>query len=206
MIVRLLEVNFRLDGVRGRDGLARRGGARAGRGVDPDAIVLDVMMPGLDGYEVCRAPPRRMPTLAAMPVVFLTARTPGRRRRGTGTPRMWTVRPKPFDPVREPRRRSSEARSTAGPPVIDDDADRVSSARVWSAAVAPATRAGRRAPRARAPGAPSRRSTATSPPTWRSRSPSGPAGPRARWRQAHRRRAARRRRSSRRSRSPARGS
>jgi DNA-binding response OmpR family regulator len=73
VIVRLLEVNFRLGGFsvegafRGEEALEK---ARANR---PDAVVLDVMMPGFDGYEVCRRL-REDPQLADVPVVFLTAR------------------------------------------------------------------------------------------------------------------------------------
>jgi two-component system OmpR family response regulator len=36
----------------------------------PDAILLDVMLPGLDGFEVCRALRRE----SAVPIIFLTAR------------------------------------------------------------------------------------------------------------------------------------
>jgi len=39
----------------------------------PDLIVLDVMMPGLDGYEVTRQL-RAQPDTAAVPIVMLTAR------------------------------------------------------------------------------------------------------------------------------------
>ncbi len=39
----------------------------------PDAIVLDLMLPGLDGLEICRAL-RRNPRTAAIPIVMLTAR------------------------------------------------------------------------------------------------------------------------------------
>src|SRR5687768_13125762 len=39
---------------------------------DFDAIVLDAMMPGLDGYETCRRL-KQAPETAAIPIVFLTA-------------------------------------------------------------------------------------------------------------------------------------
>ena len=54
VIVRLLEVNLRLDGYevetasRGEEALERA--AATG----PDLVILDVMMPGLDGWETCR--------------------------------------------------------------------------------------------------------------------------------------------------------
>ena len=40
--------------------------------VRPDVILLDVLMPGLDGYEVCRRLKDNRAT-AAIPVIFLTA-------------------------------------------------------------------------------------------------------------------------------------
>ena len=39
----------------------------------PDLVVLDVTMPGMDGYSVCRAI-RKNPATAETPVVMLTAR------------------------------------------------------------------------------------------------------------------------------------
>ena len=42
--------------------------------VQPDAIVLDVMLPGLDGFSICKEL-RQDPILRDVPVVFLTART-----------------------------------------------------------------------------------------------------------------------------------
>jgi len=40
--------------------------------LQPDLILLDVMMPGLDGFEVCRRI-RSMPQLAEVPIIILTA-------------------------------------------------------------------------------------------------------------------------------------
>ena len=44
------------------------------RSSPPDLIVLDVLLPGLDGLEVCKAL-RRNPTTAGIPIVMLTARS-----------------------------------------------------------------------------------------------------------------------------------
>jgi sigma-B regulation protein RsbU (phosphoserine phosphatase) len=38
----------------------------------PDLVLLDIMMPGLDGYEVCRRL-RRMPETAEVPIMFLSS-------------------------------------------------------------------------------------------------------------------------------------
>jgi sigma-B regulation protein RsbU (phosphoserine phosphatase) len=38
----------------------------------PDLVLLDIMMPGLDGYEVCRRF-RKMPEMAEVPVIFLSS-------------------------------------------------------------------------------------------------------------------------------------
>ena len=73
VIVRLLEVNFRLDGF---DVVTASGGEEAlekASADPPDIVVLDVMMPGLDGWEVCSRL-RRKPNLAETPIVFLSAR------------------------------------------------------------------------------------------------------------------------------------
>jgi DNA-binding response OmpR family regulator len=46
---------------------------RAARRNPPDLMVLDILMPGLDGYEVCRQV-REDPLLNDLPILFLTAK------------------------------------------------------------------------------------------------------------------------------------
>ena len=48
-------------------------GLQAARRHVPDLVVLDVIMPGMDGYTVCREM-RADPLLAEVPILFLTAK------------------------------------------------------------------------------------------------------------------------------------
>lgn len=98
VILRLLEVNFRLAGFAVMT--ASRGDRAVERATDsaPDAVVSDVMMPGLDGYGVYQAL-RAMPGLEEIPFVFLTARTEEEariRQQSIGHTEFVT---KPFDPT-----------------------------------------------------------------------------------------------------------
>ena len=61
---------LRSEGFDGRDRRRRPGGRRAVRALQPDLVVLDLMLPGLDGLEVCRRIQRDRP----VPVLMLTAR------------------------------------------------------------------------------------------------------------------------------------
>jgi DNA-binding response OmpR family regulator len=49
-------------------------GLRAARREIPNLVILDVIMPGMDGYAVCREM-RGDPVLSDVPILFLTART-----------------------------------------------------------------------------------------------------------------------------------
>ena len=71
-ILELLKYNLQKEGytvLTARNGTEAL--AKAGTGVD--LVVLDVMMPEMDGWEVCRAL-RREQSTATIPVVFLTAK------------------------------------------------------------------------------------------------------------------------------------
>jgi DNA-binding response OmpR family regulator len=98
VIVRLLQINFRLEGYE-VDAASR--GEEALRMVQehrPDVVVLDVMMPGLDGWEVCRQL-KANPEVRHVPVIFLSARAQDEdRQRGysLGVDEYVT---KPFDPA-----------------------------------------------------------------------------------------------------------
>jgi DNA-binding response OmpR family regulator len=72
-ILRLLEVNFRMEGflvdaaAHGEEALA------IATTTPPDAVILDLMMPGMDGRQVFDSL-RAEPATADVPIVFLTAR------------------------------------------------------------------------------------------------------------------------------------
>lgn len=68
---------------------------------NPDLVLLDVMMPGMDGVETFRAL-REIPQLAKTPIIFMTAKAqPGEVERYT-TLGCAGVIVKPFDPVTLP--------------------------------------------------------------------------------------------------------
>jgi CheY-like chemotaxis protein len=63
-----------------------------------DAFVLDGMMPGMDGYELCRRL-KADPTTAEVPVVFLTAKTQREEMARALTLGAAACLTKPFDPL-----------------------------------------------------------------------------------------------------------
>lgn len=98
VICRLLEVNFRLAGFRTETVTSGRAALDSATSDPPDALVLDVMMPGMDGWEVCRVL-RDHPDTADLPVVVLSARLWGKdRERGYALGVKGFVA-KPFDPA-----------------------------------------------------------------------------------------------------------
>ena len=71
-ILRFIEINLRLEGfevVTARDGHEALEKAAA---VRPDLVLLDVLMPGIDGYTICSRL-RADATLADVPVIIVTA-------------------------------------------------------------------------------------------------------------------------------------
>jgi DNA-binding response OmpR family regulator len=71
-ILRFVEINLRLEGfevVTARDGPEALAKVIA---VRPDLVLLDVQMPGIDGYTIC-ARIRADASLAAVPVIIVTA-------------------------------------------------------------------------------------------------------------------------------------
>jgi DNA-binding response OmpR family regulator len=73
VIQKLLAVNFEMEGYRvvtGGNGIEALAQVAAEH---PDVVVLDVMMPGIDGMEVVRRI-RADPATAAIPVLLLSAR------------------------------------------------------------------------------------------------------------------------------------
>src|SRR5688500_14580630 len=73
VILKLLEVNFEMEGfsvVRAADGAE---GLERAREVLPDIVILDVMMPRMSGYEVAKAL-REDEGTAHIPIIFVTAR------------------------------------------------------------------------------------------------------------------------------------
>ena len=97
-MLRLLQVNFRLDGFEVET--ASRGDDAVEQAIasPPDALVLDVMMPGLDGYQVGRGCAQE-PGFADVPIVFLTARVMEEDRAKGEAIGGVDYLTKPFDPV-----------------------------------------------------------------------------------------------------------
>jgi DNA-binding response OmpR family regulator len=97
VILRLLQVNFALEGY--QVDTAARGEEALDKAKEhhPDVILLDVMMPGLDGWEVCRRLKEDQAT-SGIPVIFLSARAQDQDRRRGYELGVAAYVTKPFDP------------------------------------------------------------------------------------------------------------
>jgi DNA-binding response OmpR family regulator len=97
VIVRLLQVNFKLEGYDVETAAHGEEALNKARDLQPALILLDVMMPGVDGWEVA-SQLKADDATRAIPVFFLSARAQEEdRRRGMelGVTEYVT---KPFDP------------------------------------------------------------------------------------------------------------
>jgi DNA-binding response OmpR family regulator len=73
IVARSVELSLRRDGFQVSVAHSGVDGLKTARRESPDLIILDIIMPGMDGYEVCREL-RRDPLLSDVPVLFLTAK------------------------------------------------------------------------------------------------------------------------------------
>jgi DNA-binding response OmpR family regulator len=73
LVARTVERSLRSDDFKITIAGDGEGGLRLARKRAPDLVILDVIMPGIDGYEVCRAM-RADPLLEEVPILFLTAK------------------------------------------------------------------------------------------------------------------------------------
>lgn len=69
-ITRLLQRALALEGYSVRTALSGAAGLEAARAQDPDLVILDILMPGMDGLEVCR----RLRAAGDLPILLLTAK------------------------------------------------------------------------------------------------------------------------------------
>jgi two-component system phosphate regulon response regulator PhoB len=73
-ILRLVVHHLEREGFRCRTAATGPDAVQADRAHRPDLVVLDVMLPGLDGFEVCRRL-RADPGTAGVPIIMLTAKS-----------------------------------------------------------------------------------------------------------------------------------
>jgi CheY-like chemotaxis protein len=97
VILRLLQVNFNLEGYEVHTATRGEEALEKAKEHLPDIILLDVMMPGVDGWEVCRRLKEDHAT-AAIPVIFLSARAQDQDRRRGFELGVVAYVTKPFDP------------------------------------------------------------------------------------------------------------
>jgi two-component system alkaline phosphatase synthesis response regulator PhoP len=73
-IVKMLEYNLKKEGFRTSSACDGEDALELANKEHPDLILLDLMLPGIDGLEVCKALKKESKT-AAIPIVMLTAKT-----------------------------------------------------------------------------------------------------------------------------------
>jgi CheY-like chemotaxis protein len=98
VILRLLEVNLELEGFDVLTGNNGEEGVEIAKREHPDLVILDIMMPRMDGYEACRLIKENEDT-RHIPVVFLSAKAQAsdiERGKSYGVAEYLT---KPFDPT-----------------------------------------------------------------------------------------------------------
>ena len=97
--IRLLcRLNLELEGMEVLEAGSGPAGLELARAERPDVVVMDVMMPGLDGWQVAERLLDEAAT-STVPIVFLTARAElSERARGLGIGGVEVVT-KPFDPL-----------------------------------------------------------------------------------------------------------
>ncbi len=124
-IIELIRLGLRYEGFQVEVASDGEQGIALAQRIDPDLVILDVMMPGIDGIEVCRRL-RSNPTTRDVPVLMLTAKDEvGDRILGlqTGADDYLT---KPFDfyelleRIKAILRRQSRAKSLQGDANIND--------------------------------------------------------------------------------------
>jgi two-component system, OmpR family, response regulator MprA len=72
-IIEFIRLGLRYEGFQVESASDGEQGFNAALRINPDAIILDVMMPGIDGLEVCRRL-RSNPTTTNIPILMLTAK------------------------------------------------------------------------------------------------------------------------------------
>jgi two-component system response regulator MprA len=72
-IIELIKLGLKYEGFQVESAFDGPDGLAAAQRIDPDLIILDLMLPGMDGLEVCRQL-RMNPTTRDIPVLMLTAK------------------------------------------------------------------------------------------------------------------------------------
>jgi DNA-binding response OmpR family regulator len=98
VILRLLQINFRLEGYEVDSASRGDEALRRAREAVPDVVVLDIMMPGVDGFDVLRQL-KEDPASRDVPVILLSARSQDEDRLRGYALGVEVYVTKPFDPA-----------------------------------------------------------------------------------------------------------